>query len=322
METKINTSFRFRSSFSGGRSTRRNTVSLRNTYKNSLKTKSTRSDVLSESSDVSTSYFRGSTLSGSRRSRYSRISRNLNDIKISSGYLQADSDITEKDDYKDKAVNNFKLINNAQKNLNVNIPKWLNEAGIPENVEFEFDYNIDTQKAEVTKISDEKYRDTVETVLNQKMGKETLYTAYASRIMNGHASSAYRTDIANSLKNCFGQDINELSIDKKGNLCGANTNLQRALKASKYGREYTYIESRRFPAKDIEGVLKKLLSDKNIAPNVSHMGYDGKSMYTNDGKFKLGKKFDQSMLNKNLYAMRGSIALASELDYDAWLKIQ
>lgn len=307
-------------SYRSARSTRRSAFTLRNSYRNSFSSKIKSSDVLDESSSGSTSYFRGSALSGSRADMYGRMNRNVNNIKI--GGLQSSSGVSVKEDYAVKAVKNFKTINSAQNSLNGNIPKWLNEAGVPEDLKFEFDYNIDTQKAEITKISDEKYRDTVETVLNQKMGKETLYTAYASRIMNGHASSAYRTDIANSLKNCFGQDINDLSLDKNGNLTGANANLQRAIKSSKIGREYTYIESRRFPAKDIEGVLKKLLSDKDEAPNVSHMGYDGKGLYTDDGKFKLGRKFDQSMLNNKLYAMRGSIALASERDYDAWLKIQ
>lgn len=307
-------------SYSSRRITGRSAFTLRNSYRNSFRSKLKSSDVLDESSVGSTSCFRGSALSGSRSDRYSRMSRDVNNIKISGS--SGNTSISDAVSYRTKAVSNFKQINSAQNDLNGNIPKWLKEAGVPEDVAFEFDYNMDTQKAEITKISDEEYRDTVETVLNQKMGKETFYTAYASRIMNGHAASAYSSDIAKSLKNCFGQDINELSLDKKGNLCGANANLQRAIKSSKIGREYTYIESRRFPANDIEGVLKKLLSEKDETPNVSHMGYDGKSMYTNDGKFKLGKKFDQSMLNKNLYAMRGSIALASERDYDAWLKIQ
>ena len=296
--------------------TRRSNVRLRN----SLKTSSTKSNSLT-SSVGGTSIFRGTTLSGGRRSsRYTLSSKSLEDIKISVNNVLTNKNQVSKYDYEEKTVANFNVINKAQNNLNDSIPKWLEEAGVPTDVKFEFDYNIDTQKAEVTKISDEKYRESVEAVINKKMGNETLYTAYASRIMNGYISSAYYSSAAKSLETCFGQNIDDLSLDKKGNIVGANASLQRALKASKLGKEYTYIESRKFPAEDIEGVLKRLLSDKNITPNVSHMGYDGKSVYTNDGKFQLGKDFDTNMFSKTSYVMRGSIALYGNNSYDTWLE--
>ncbi|MBD5141988.1 MAG: hypothetical protein HDT25_11355 [Ruminococcus sp.] len=314
MHTKISTGFSLRGTF---RSSRRNSVNLRNVYRSSSRSSS---DALSKLSSDSTGYYKGSVLSGKRGSSYKNSITSLNDIKISSSKLPTNTSQISKENYEVKAVNNFKVINNAQKSLNESIPKWLEEAGVPADVKFEFDYNIDTQKAEVTKISDEQYRESVEAVLNKNMGKETLYTAFASRIMNGYISSAYYSSAAKSLESCFGQDIDELSLDRNGNIIGANASLQRALKASKNGREYTSISSRKFPADDIEGLLKRLLSDKKITPNVSHIGYDGRSIYTNDGKFKLGKSFDSSMFNDNRYIMRGAIALYGNNSYDTWLE--
>lgn len=311
MNTRIGSGFSLRGSFRSSRS--RSSVNLRSVYRSSSRSKAANSDAVSTSSSDSTSYFRGAALSGSRSSIYRKSSRSLKDIKIS-------SNTTAKDNYEDKAVANFKVINNAQKNLNESMPKWLKEADVPEDVTFEFDYNIDTQKAEVTKISDEKYRESVEAVINKKCGNETLYTAFASRIMNGYISSAYYPAAAKSLESCFGQDIDDLYLDKNGNIMGANANLQRALKATKNGREYTSISSRKFPAEDIEGLLKRLISDKNITPNVSHMKYDGKNVSTDDGKFKLGKDFNSKLFNDNRYIMRGSVALYGNNSYDSWLE--
>lgn len=305
------TGYSLRNSFSF---TRRSNIRLRNTL--SAKNMSTNA-----SSVGGTSIFRGTTLAGGRRSsRYRLSSNSLNDIKIIGNNILPNVAQVSQKEYEDKTVDNFKIINKAQNNLNESIPKWLEEAGIPKDVKFEFDYNIDTQKAEVTKISDENYRESVETVINKKMGNETLYTAYASRIMNGYISSAYYSSAAKSLESCFGQDIDALSVDRYGNIKGANASLQRAIKASKLGREYTSISSRKFPADNIEGVLKRLLSDKKITPNVSHMGYDGRSVYTNDGKFKLGKDFNTSMFKDTCYVMRGAIALYGNNSYDAWLE--
>lgn len=297
-------------------------LSLRSSLSRRMSAVKLRSNIKSNTSSVGgTSYFKGATLSGSRVSRYSSSINSLNnDIKIKTSNLLTNAVQNAQNNYEDKAVDNFKVINKAQNNLGESIPKWLEEAGVPTDVAFEFDYNIDTQKAEVTKISDEKYRESVEAAINKNCGNETLYTAYASRIMNGYISSAYYSSAAKSLETCFGQNIDDLSLDKKGNIVGANANLQRALRASKLGKDYTYISSRKFPAEDIEGVLKRLISDKNITPNVSHIGYDGRSIYTNDGKFKLGKSFDSNMFKDTRYVMRGAIALYGNNSYDTWLE--
>ena len=302
MQTKLSNNFSLRNSF-------RSRVSL-SKMKSNYKSSSKNSNVSNR-----TGYFRGTAISGSASSIYRKSSSSLQSIKIDGNTLLTSPSQIAKDDYEDKTIDNFKVINKAQSNLNDSIPKWLKEAGIPGDVTFEFDYNIDTQTAEVTKISDETYRESVEAVLNKKCGSETLYTAYASRIMNGNISSAYYTEVAKDLKKYFGQDINALSLDRRGNIKGANSKLQKAIDASKKGKTYSS-----FPSQDIDGLLRRLLSDEDITPNVSHMGYDGKSVYTNDGKFKLGKDFDPSFFNEKRYVMRGSAALYGSKDYDSWLE--
>ncbi|MDE7288938.1 MAG: hypothetical protein K2N71_05460 [Oscillospiraceae bacterium] len=292
-----------------------NNFSLRNSFRSRVTISKMRNS--SKNLDVSsrTGYFRGTTLSGKMSSIYRKSSKSLQSIKIGGNTLLTSPSQIAKDDFEDKTIDNFKVINKAQSNLNDSIPKWLKEAGVPTDVSFEFDYNIDTQKAEITKISDEAYRESVEAVLNKKCGSETLYTAYASRVMNGNISSAYYPEVAKDLKKYFGQDINELSLDRRGNIKGANSKLQKAINASKKGNTYT-----NFPSQNIVGLLKRLLSDKDITPNVSHMGYDGKSVYTDDGKFKLGKDFDPSFFNEKRYVMRGSAALYGSKSYDSWLE--
>lgn len=295
--------------------------SLRSTYRNSVNARSVRKTAkTSGGSSLSSGsrVFRGSALSGSS---ISSMRRNVQNIKISGGYSQGSTaDIIADVTYQSKAASSLKTVSKAHSELENAVPQWLEEAGVPSDVKFEFDYNIDSQTAEVTKISDEKYRQSVENVLNKYMGRETLYTAYASRIMNGDIASAYYSSAAKSLETCFGQDIEELSLDKNGNITGANANLQRAIRAQKNGREYTSVSSRKFPSDNIEGLLKRLLSDKNITDNVSHMVYGGGNVYTDDGKIKIGKNFDTSLFSQKSYAARGSIALYGTNDYDNWVE--
>ncbi|MCM1330404.1 MAG: hypothetical protein NC253_13300 [Ruminococcus sp.] len=294
--------------------------SLRSAYRSSVNARSARKTSKTSGSESlsSGSVFRGSALSGGS---ISSMRRNVQNIKISGGYShQSIASLTADVKYKSAAVSNFQTVDKAHGELESSIPQWLEAAGVPSGVSFEFDYNIDSQTAEVTKISDEKYRQSVENVLNKYMGNETLYTAYASKIMNGDIASAYYASAAKSLESCFGQDIEELSLDRNGNLTGANANLQRAIRAQKNGREYTSVSSRKFPSDDIEGLLERLLSEKNITANVSHMVYGGGKVYTNDGKIKVGKNMDTSLLSETRYMARGSIALYGTNDYDNWVK--
>lgn len=50
------------------------------------------------------------------------------------------------------------------------------------------------------------------------------------------------------------------------------------------------------------------------------MGYDGESIYTNDGEFKFGKDLDPSLFDEEKYAMRGSVSLLINNGYDRWLE--
>lgn len=214
---------------------------------------------------------------------------------------------------------NFEVLGDLTKPMRENFSSSLEKAGVPKDITFEFEHDINTNTSKITKISDESCREKAESALNNyKLGLS--FTAFASRVMNGYISSAYYPAIAKNLESCYGQDISELYIDENGNLCGENENLQKAIEASKKGKEFVPDPHHRFPTKNIEGIIKRLISDKNITPNVSRMGYDGESIYTNDGEFKFGKDLDPSLFDEEKYAMRGSVSLLINNGYDRWLE--
>lgn len=236
--------------------------------------------------------------------------------------VQHELSSVEKDDYESVAKNNFKWIEYFEKDINECIPKRLEEAGVPSDLSFEFDYDLDSGKCEITKISDDMYRENVESVLNGITGFP--FIACASRVMNGYTSSLYYSSIGRALDRCFEQDIAELYIDENGELCGTNENLQKALvdgNQSEISNGDYYVESeKKFPADNIEGIIRRLISDENITANISHMGYDSKQIYTNDGEFKLGKDFDPGLFSNKHYLMRGIMALYfTAYNYDWWL---
>ena len=177
------------------------------------------------------------------------------------------------DDFAGRTKFNFDIINYSEKKTNEAISKGLEEAGVPKDVTFEFDYNYDSGTIEVTDISDETYRESVEKVLDSCKSFKTI--SCASRVMNGYLSSILYPWVSAALDSSFGQDINDLYIDENGNLGGVNENLQEAInteKRSKETGEYIYVD---FYWENIEDLLKRLVSDENITPNISHMGYDG-----------------------------------------------
>ena len=143
--------------------------------------------------------------------------------------------------------------------------------------------------------------------------------------MNGYISSLYYPWISKALDRCFEQDISELYIDENGNLGGVNENLQEALDAAKKaennGEYFNANHDFGFPANNIEGIVKRLVSDKNITLNISHMGYDGKQIYTDDGEFKFGKDFDPNLFGEERYLMRGTVSLYITVcaQYNRWL---
>lgn len=217
---------------------------------------------------------------------------------------------------------NFEILRDDKKYEEDCISEKLKEAGVPEDVTFEFDYNIDTHTTEVTKVSDEKYLDAVRSAVGTGYGFGRLATAYASRIMNGYISSKYYTTVSDLLESRCGQDIKDLYIDENGSLCGANASLRNVIRLSKDDRNRCLDPCSYFPFKDIEGMIKRLISDKEITPNISHMGYENGKIFTNDGEFKFGKDFDPNLFKDKRYVMRGSISCVFQggYNFDKWLE--
>ncbi len=306
METQIGTHIQIRSSFSGGKG-----VSVRrNADTNYTKARSANVDTFTRSRLYETDYFNSDM--HRQLKEFSESCKKAVPMELK--WYKLESDTPE-----GRTKRNFEFLNDITKPLRENVSSALENAGVPKDVTFEFDYDINAHEAKITKISDENYLENVETYLN-RFSLGMCFTAFASRIMNGYTSSAYYPAIKSSLESCYGQDINDLYIDESGNLCGANENLQKAIEASKIGEEFSPDPHHRFPAKNIEGIVKRLISDENITPNVSHMGYDGESIYTDDGEFKFGKDFDLDLFGEEKYVMRGSISLIIGDNYDYWLK--
>ncbi|MCH5348175.1 MAG: hypothetical protein J1E40_02535 [Oscillospiraceae bacterium] len=225
-------------------------------------------------------------------------------------------------DYNLRASKNLKDLTDTCEKFNSSLEKKLRAAGIPKDISFEFDYDINSDKAVITSISDEKYRDSLQAVLDGMDKTGTLdYIGKSSGIMNGNIAPSYYPEFANALKKCFGQDISKLYIDEKGNIGGANSLLQKALSAEKFNRSFDAQKSYGFPSKQLAAMIKRLLSDEGISNNVSHMGYDGKGIYTNDGNIKLGTKADPTLTKNSRYTLKAAFAsrTASAGDYDYWL---
>lgn len=307
METKIGTSFQIRSSFSGG------TAHInRRIYDASAKARRVNLDTFGMSSSSKTLYSDSSNELRSKLSEFTKEVKQAVPMELNRYKLESDTPAG-------RTKMNFDVLNDLTTPMRENFPKLLEEAGVPKDITFEFDHDINTNTAKVTKISDELYREKVESALNNcKLGLS--FTAFASRVMNGYISSAYYPAIAKNLESCYGQDIADLYIDENGNIGGANENLQKAIAALKEGDEFVPDPNHRFPTNNIEGIIKRLISDENITPNVSHMGYDGEQIYTNDGEFKFGKDFDPNLFGEEKYVMRGSVSLLINHGYDRWLE--
>ncbi|MDE7303582.1 MAG: hypothetical protein K2N60_09740 [Oscillospiraceae bacterium] len=317
MEMKVG-HIQIRSSFSGGKGI--NVSKSADT--NSAKAQRTNVDTFAMSSP-SEPY---SSLSKETMEQLRRFSENTKNCKI----IEPLTPDRAEEGYNFQVKFNFAVIGSFEKRINENISKKLEEAGVPKDTTFEFDYNFDSRETVITNISNEEYRENIESVL--KDTDNMFILAYGSRVMNGYISSIFYPRTADSLKECFEQDISDLYIDEKGNLCGANKNLQDALdtikKAEKKGEHISAYYEFEFPANDIEGLLKRLISDENITPNISRMGYDGERIYTNDGEFRFGKDFDldlfgdQNLFDEEKYLMRGRMAcyLTSHGCENLWLK--
>lgn len=315
METKIGTSFQYHNSSRGGM----NAFVRRNMGTNFTETHSANADTFTKSARQSTEkkdIFSGMDISDDLREQLRSFHENIkNAVQIEARDPAEIANSTPAD----KTKFNFDRISTSEKALNENIFKKLEEAGVPKDVTFEFDYsfkpNFSKIGIEITKISDENYREIVKNVLENGNAPFTVISC-ASRVMNGYASSLYYPCVSSALDNRFEQDINDLYIDENGNLGGINEKLQAALdsarKAEKRDEYFSVSETFGFSANSVDNavnIIKCLVSDKNvITPNISHMGYDGEQIYTNDGEFKFGKDFDPNLFGEEKYVMRGTTA--------------
>ena len=308
MLNRIETSYRFRSPYSY----RRIISARRNAYINSARVQSANADTFTRSH-----FDPSGEIENNSSCYYLEHREELHEFSESLKSLtRLELRNIKRGDYSDTAKSNFDIIKYCETSLNKNISKYLEEAGVPKDVTFEFDFHYSSDmvsgKIEITKISDEKYRETVENILSGSTGPFTIISC-ASRVMNGYISSLYYPWISKALDRCFGQDINDLSIDENGNLRGVNKNLQAAFdaekKAEEKGEYFCAVQEFNFPVNNIEAIVKRLVSEENITPNISHMGYDGECIYTNDGEFKFGKDFDPNLFSEEKYVMRGASAL-------------
>ena len=245
---------------------------------------------------------------------------------MNSGQLSSVTDNFQKaesTDYNARANQNLTALTDACEKFNTSLEKKLKAAGIPTDISFEFDYDINADKAVITSISDEKYRDQLQSVLDKMDKTGTLdYIGKSSNMLNGNIAPAYYNDFAAALQKCFGQDISKLYIDKSGNIGGANTRLQKALSVEKYNRSFDAQNSYGFPSKQLGAMIKRFLSEEGVSDNVSHMGYDGKGLYTDDGDIRLGTKVTPSLFKDGKIILRAAFASKTPLsnDYDLWLK--
>lgn len=308
MEIKIDTNFRIRNSFNSGCSIIRPNAAKTLTSQNVR----TNTDTFKSSG---TSYY------SSHREQINSFTESIHNA------VELDRVSISRDDHEGMTKFNFEWISKCENGLNKNIPEKLEAAGIPKDMKFEFDFALDSDKIEITGISDEKYCDMVEEILGSSKTAITFMSC-ASRVMNGYISSLYYSWVSKSLDRCFGQDINELYIDENGNLGGVNDDLKEALNAvkiaEKKGEPFDVNYEYGFPAvkNNIEGIVKRMAADKNITPNISHMGYDGERIFTNDGEFKFGKDFDPGLFGEEKYLMRGTMALYMTVygRYNSWLE--
>lgn len=212
-----------------------------------------------------------------------RLSSNLkNAVNSGSGTISSS-------DYRARAKQAVTTLTKYASDFDSNIDKALAGAGVPKNVSFKFDYETGSRKAVITEISDEKYTDKVQSVLDKAFKHINLdMLADGSNILNGNAAQVYYPLAEKSLKSCFGQDISELSLSDDGRILGANAKLQKALNVEKYDKNFDATKYG-FKTKQLGSVLKRLISERPIEKNVSHMVYENGSFKTADGKISIGK---------------------------------
>ena len=215
-------------------------------------------------------------------------------------------------DYRVKAAKSMLTLSKSCGNFDDAMKKNLSDEGVPENISFKFDYDVNSGEAKITEISDEKYLSGVQNALNKSMKKVDIDSiANASKILNGKMTEAYYSVVAEALEKCFGQDISELSVDRRGNIMGMNRKMRDA--------DASEMANLRFPSKKLASVVKSVISDKSANSNVSHMSFERGSLKTADGDISVGKNCSSLPMKDTIIVLRA--AAAGDLrSLDLWVE--
>ncbi|MCM1022972.1 MAG: hypothetical protein NC395_02800 [Prevotella sp.] len=208
-----------------------------------------------------------------------------------------------------KAAQSMNTLAGTCGNFDAAMKKNLADAGVPESVEFEFDYDLNSGKTALTGISDESFADGVKSALDKTLKKVSLdVVAKGSNILNGKMTAAYYPAVAEALEKSFGQDIADLSTDSKGNIIGMNRKLRAAVNYELLDSGFDARSRYGFPAKELASVVKSIVSDKSASGGVSHMSFSGGSLKTSDGDISVSKNCRQLSLKKTNVILRAAAA--------------
>ncbi len=212
-------------------------------------------------------------------------------------------------DYRVKAAKSMLTLSKSCGNFDDIMKKNLSDEGVPENISFKFDYDVNSGEAKITEISDEKYLDGVRSALNKSMKKADLDSiANGSKILNGKMTEAYYSVVAEALEKCFGQDISELSVDRRGNILGMNRNMREAVTSELTNLRFNAKSQYGFPSKKLASVVKSVISDKSVGSNVSHMSFERGSLKTADGDISVGKNCSSLSMKDTSIVLRAAAA--------------
>ena len=259
----------------------------------------------------------GTTWFSKQQLQLMAFGRSLKGTANTPGSVRIGGDPINLNDYPTRAKYNVNTLNQFCEDFNDLLTERLKNAGIPEDISFEFDYDVNSRKAVVTDISDETFRDSLQSVLDGILKTYNMdFIANGSKAMNGFMPSVYYPRISSALKRCFGQDISELYIDDDGNIGGANKNLQEALEREKRDKNFNAEDLYGFGIKQLEMVIKRLISDESAPQNISHMGYNKEGFYTSDGEARLGREIDPSLWEKASFVMRAAFSFQMTVRFD------
>lgn len=234
-------------------------------------------------------------------SKYDRFSNTANSLLTSGSESMSD--------YRVQAARSMTTISKACSSFDSAMKKNLANEDVPENISFEFDYDVNSGEASVTKISDEEYLGKVQTALKKTMKSVSLDTiANGSKILNGKMTEAYYPALEKALDKCFGQDISELSVDRRGNILGMNKKMKQAVTSELTDRKFDAQSRYGFPTKKLASVVKDIISDKSASKNVSHMSFSGGSLKTADGDISVGSKCGSPSLKNTSILLRTAAA--------------